>query len=125
MTIVESLMPLNAADPVVLTVTIGNAALGGVAVSIADPTNLQGGDPVQGTGDESSKTFPLGEGSGLSGKVVLCVATVANVAGVASSATLTWAIENARTLLDPAEYSETETVEFDNSAAESVAQFRF
>ena len=58
MAIVKSLMPLNAAGPVVLTVTTGNAARSGVAVAIADdPKDLEGGDPVEGVGDESSKTF--------------------------------------------------------------------
>ncbi len=125
MTIVRSLLPRTAAESVLLTVTVGNAALGGVAARIAELTDLEGGDPVDGAGDESSRTFDLGVGSGLGGKVVLCVATVANVAGVASSATVTWAFENARTLLNDAEYSETETLEFDGNVAESVAQFRF
>ncbi len=125
MSIVEDLRPLDAAQPVKLTVTIGNAALGGVAVSIADPNDLQNGDPVEGTGNESSKTFHLGVGSGLSGKVIFCLTNVANPAGVATSATLTWAFENAGTLFGPAEYSETEPVEFDNTVAESIAQFQF
>lgn len=125
MTLVESLLPINPNGPVHLTVTIGNAGLGGVSVSVGVSDDQAGGTVVDGAGDESSRTFELGVGSALAGKVVLCVAAVASVSGISAPPVITWSVSNARTLLEPAEYSHDMPVPLQDGAAEMVAQLRF